>query len=208
MNTISKRIGLVGAFTAVMALAMMPMAGAQPNRGTAVVYPIVFSRNSGAHGSRIVAVRSVDEAMQRGGFTLISRTRAASAWRRLGMPYPTSVHPATLSELVRLGRSVGAKYVVAPDFNFHSRSIWVDLGPKTISTAIINIVIANASTGRIVYVRKNVSGRSDEKFNAWKAGADVIFTPLVTAVSGGPKTPHEERAVQIAVIRAMQGWVH
>ncbi|MDE2126039.1 MAG: hypothetical protein KGJ62_05565 [Armatimonadetes bacterium] len=207
MNRTTRHMVYVGAFAAAMTFIILSVAGAQPNRGTAVVYPIVFSRNSGAHGSRVVAVRSVDEMMQRGGFTLVSRTRAAEAWRRLGMPRPTSAHPATLRELTRLGRAVGARYVVAPAFNFHSRSMWVDLGPRTVSTAIINIVIANASTGRFAYVRKGVTGRSDEKFNAVKAGADLLFTPLVTAVSGGPKTPHEERAVQIAVVRAMRGFV-
>ena len=40
-----------------------------------------------------------------------------------------------------------------------------------------------------------------------KAGADVLLTPLVTVVSGGPKTPHEQRAVQIAVAKALKDWV-
>ena len=207
MNRLSKRFGLVGLSVVVMLLAAIAVAQARPGRGTAVVYPVVFSRNSGAHGSRVVAVRSVNEMLERGGFTLISHWRAAGAWSGLGFAYPTSAMPASRYELMRLGRAVGATYVVAPAFNFHSRSIWVDLGPKTVSTAIMNVVIVNAHTGRVVYVRKNVWGRSDEKFNAWKAGADLLFTPLVTVVSGGPKTPHEERAVQIAVIRAMQGWV-
>jgi hypothetical protein len=35
----------------------------------------------------------------------------------------------------------------------------------------------------------------------------VLLTPLVTVVSGGPKTPHEQRAVQIAVAKAFRDWV-
>jgi hypothetical protein len=32
-------------------------------------------------------------------------------------------------------------------------------------------------------------------------------TPLVSAVSGGPKTPHETRAAQIAAARALEKFV-
>ena len=58
-----------------------------------------------------------------------------------------------------------------------------------------------------VYTKEDVSARSDEKFDMVKAGADVLLTPLVTVVSGGPKTPHEQRAVQIAVAKALRDWV-
>ena len=48
----------------------------------------------------------------------------------------------------------------------------------------------------------------DEKFEVVKAGLDLLVTPLVTVVSGGPKTPHEQRAVQIAVAKALREWVN
>ena len=39
---------------------------------------------------------------------------------------------------------------------------------------------------------------------AWALG---LLTPLASIVSGGPKTPHEQRAVQIAVAKALRDWV-
>lgn len=186
----------------------LPAASAQEaSRGSVVVYPVVYSRNSGAAGSRATGVRAVREVLQKAGYTLLSDTVAANTWQRMRLPMPTTDKAATLSEVVRFGKAMKAKYVVAPVFDFHSRSIWVDLGPKTISTATVDVVITDVTQNKTVYTREDVKGRSDEKFDTVKAVADVLLTPLVTVVSGGPKTPHEQRAVQIAVARALKEWV-
>lgn len=188
--------------------AAIPPANAQDRpRGNVAVYPVVYSRNSGSEASRRTGVRSVEEAMQKAGYSLISSRVAANAWRRLGYPLPSGDSPARTDDIVRFGNAVKARYVVSPVFDFHSRSIWVDLGPKTVSTATVDVVITDVQSGKTVYSREDVSARSDEKFDLAKAGADLLITPLVTIVSGGPKTPHEQRAVQIAVARALHSWV-
>jgi len=174
-------------------------------KGTVVLCPASF--NKGSETSRKTAVGTVREVLQKAGYTLISDTVAADNWRHMGFPMPSEDSIPSLHDMVRFGQAVNAQYVIAPTFNFHSRSIWVDLGPKTISTATVDITIADVAQNRIVYSRDDVSGRSDEKFNAAKAGADLLLTPLVTAVSGGPKTPHEQRAVRIAVAKALRGWI-
>jgi len=43
--------------------------------------------------------------------------------------------------------------------------------------------------------------------NVYKIAADILISPLVTVVSGGPATPREQRAVQIALGRAYHSWV-
>ena len=186
----------------------LPMAIPQEtSRGSIVVYPVVYSRNSGTATSRNTGVRSVQEVLQKAGYTLVSSTVAANTWRRLGMSLPLTDKPASRSDIVRFGKASKAHYVVTPVFDFHSRSIWVDLGPKTVSTATVDIVITDVVKNKTVYTKEDVSARSDEKFDVVKAGADVLLTPLVTVVSGGPKTPHEQRAVQIAVAKALRDWV-
>jgi hypothetical protein len=177
------------------------------DRGTAVVYPVVFTRNSGDDTSRKTAVRSIEESLQKAGYTIVSGRVAAGAWRRLGSPMPTADDPARRSDLVKLGSTLKARYVVSAIVDFHSRSIWVDLGPRTVSSATVDIVITDVDQDKTIYSRQDVTGRSDEKFDLAKAGADLLITPLVTIVSGGPKTPHEQRAVQIAVAKAMHDWV-
>jgi hypothetical protein len=72
----------------------------------------------------------------------------------------------------------------------------------------VDIVITNVETGKIVYDKEDISGRSDEKFDPAKAGLDVLVTPFITVVSDGPKTPHEQRAVQVAVAKALRDWVY
>ena len=197
------------ALTAMMILVapLQPAIAQETSKGAIVVYPVVYSRDSGSDTSRKTGVRSVQEVLQKAGYTLISNTVAANTWSRLRMNLPVTDKPASRSNIVRFGKAVKARYVVAPVFDFHSRSIWVDLGPKTVSTATLDVVITDVVNNKTVYIKEDVSARSDEKFAVVKAGADVLLTPLVTVVSGGPKTPHEQRAVQIAVAKALKDWV-
>jgi ABC-type sugar transport system substrate-binding protein len=66
---------------AALALVVAPAAIAQEtSRGAVVVYPVVFSRNSGSSGSRQTAVRAVQEVLEKAGYTLISGTVAANTW--------------------------------------------------------------------------------------------------------------------------------
>jgi hypothetical protein len=196
-------------FAAAAILAGSPQASCAQDRerGTVVVYPVIFNHNSGDTTSRKTAVRSVEESLQKGGFTLVSGMLAANTWRRLGLPMATADDPARRTDLVRLGTELKARFVVSAVVLFHTRSIWVDLGPRTVSSATVDIVITDVNDDKTVYSRQDVTGRSDEKFDLAKAGADLLVTPLVTMVSGGPKTPHEQRAVQIAVAKAMRDWV-
>ena len=175
--------------------------------GSVVVYPVVFTHNSGDDTSRKTAIASIEEAMQKGGYSIVSRNVAASTWRRMGIAMPTGETPVSAADMSRYGMALKARYVVSAVVNFHTRSIWVDLGPRTVSSATVDIVITDVKDAKTVYSREDVTARSDEKFDLVKAGADILLTPLVTVVSGGPKTPHEQRAVQIAVAKAMHGWV-
>jgi hypothetical protein len=196
-------------FAAAALLAIAPQASHAQDRekGTVAVYPIIFNHNSGDETSRKTAIAAIDETLQKGGFTLISSRVAANTWRKLGLPMPTAEEAARRTDLVRLGTELKARYVVSAVVLFHTRSIWVDLGPRTVSSATVDIVITDVNDDKTVYSRTGVTGRSDEKFDLAKAGADLLITPLVTIVSGGPKTPHEQRAVQIAVAKAMRDWV-
>lgn len=206
---VNRRILMTGVAAALLfGAALTHSAGAQERvRGSAVIFPVVFARNSGDETSRKTAIDSVEESLQKGGYSLISRKVAANTWRRMALQMPSGETPANTTDIVRFGAALKARYVVSAVFDFHSRSIWVDLGPRTVSSATVDIVITDVAQGKTVYSRENVMARSDEKFDLAKAGADLLMTPLVTIVSGGPKTPHEQRAVQIAVARAMHGWI-
>ncbi len=208
MNSVNRKPFVIGiAAITILASSLSNAIASKRALPPAVVYPVVFSNHSGTRTARETAVTAVREALQKAGYPLLSNTSAAQTWKRMRIPMPATGSPAMLHEIIRFGKTMKARYVVAPVFDFHTRSIWVNVGPKTISTATVSVVITNVQTGKVVYVRKNIKGRSDEKNNLAKDAADILISPLVTVVSGGAKTPQEQRAVEIAVGKALKGWV-
>jgi hypothetical protein len=123
------------------------------------------------------------------------------------LPQPSFGHMPSKASLEAFGMALHVKEVIYGSVSWHTRSIWVDLGPKTISTATVNAYVFDVDSDRVVFKVKGVQGRSDEKENGYKIAADILISPLVTAVSGGPATPREQRAVQIALGRAYHKWV-
>ncbi|HRI44941.1 MAG TPA: hypothetical protein PLL78_09110 [Fimbriimonadaceae bacterium] len=176
-----------------------------PGRGTAVLYPVLFD-DTGTSTSRAVTKTALGEVLSSGGFRLVSDSTAASAWKKLGVRTPSYTKVPKVADLARFGSRVGARYVVMAQVHFHTRSIWVNLGPKTVSNCDISVTIVDATKNAIVY-EQDGEGRSDEKSDALKVAGALLITPLITAVSGGPKTPQESRAGQIAAVRSLQRFV-
>lgn len=192
MNTIHKSSVFALVVAVMLCACIASRATAQEtSRGTVVVYPVVFTNDSGDETAQRTAVQSVREDLQRAGYTMISNTVAANTWESMGFPMPTTDNPASTADIVRFGQAVHARYVVTPVFDFHTRSIWVVLGPRTVATATVNVAITDVEQGKTIYDR-DVSGRSDEK-------SDFLI--------GGPKTPQEQRAVRLAVVKALRDWL-
>lgn len=175
------------------------------SKGQAAAYPWVF--NGGTATSQATAATTANEILQKANYAAIASETAKNAWATAGLPAPTVGHMPTKSMLMRYAQTAHVKTILFGSVSWHTRSIWVTTGPKTISTATVNAYVFDASVGKVSYQKTNVEGRSDEKENTLKIVADVLVTPLVTVVSGGPKTPQEQRAVQIAMGRALGGWV-
>jgi hypothetical protein len=168
----------------------------------AVAYPWAFE--NGTDTARATATRSVEEIAQKAGYASVPAQVAKDAWISSN---PTVGHLPSRAALKAFGTAVHAKKVLYGSVSWHTRSIWVNVGPKTISTATVSAYVLDVATGKVVFRSKKVLGRSDEKSNGYKLAADVLITPLVTSVSGGPATPQEERAVQIAIGTAYHSWV-
>jgi hypothetical protein len=177
------------------------------SKGTVAICPIIFDK-SGTSGSRQSAEMAIRQDLQTMGYTLISDTVAASNWNRLGLSVPADAYPAHVEDLVRFGNTVHADYVVSAKFHFHSRSIWVDIGPKTVSTVTVDMVVIDVSQNKLVYSKLGASGRSDARGKMIDlAPLATLSPPIQTMVSGGPKTPHEQRAAEIAVASALHDWL-
>lgn len=191
----------------LLALAALPSIGDQNAqvKGTAVAYPWSFDK--GNKTSQKTAMDTVDEVARKMGYATIPRDVAEAAWDKLELPTPTPHKEPSAKSLAKFGKQLNAALVIYGSVGWHTRSIWVGAGPKTISTATVNVHVFDVRTGKEVYKKAGVEGRSDEKENGLKVAASVLITPVITAVSGGPATPREQRAVQIALGNAFHGWV-
>ena len=177
----------------------------QVNKGMAVAYPWVFEK--GHDTSKTTATTSVEEILSKANYAPISNEAASAAWLSSKLPTPSFGNLPTRASLLKFGRAVRASKVLYGSVSWHTRSIWVNLGPKTISTATVSVYVFDVASGKVVFKKLGILGRSDEKSNGYKIAAAILITPLVTAVSGGPATPQEQRAVQIALGKAYSPWV-
>lgn len=177
-----------------------PAAGLQQKtRGMAVAYPWVFKKGTGT--ARTTVLKTSSEILRRAGYASIPGDVAKKAWKQ-----GTSRLPSR-SSLRSYAKGLDATAVLYGSVSWHTRSIWVNAGPKTISTATVDAYVYDTKKGKVVYSKRGITGRSDEKSNGYKIAAAILFTPVVTAVSGGPATPQEQRAVQIALALAYNDWL-
>lgn len=188
----------------VLPIVLLVSAQAAAAKKSVVSYPWLFT--NGTDTARKTAVDTMNEIAKKNGYDVVSTGAAEAAYKGLGLPKPEAMNMPSNSQLVKFGKKVGASYVAFGSVDWHTRSIWVGAGPKTISTAKISVKILNVDTGKVSYSKNGIEGRSDEKESALKVAGAVLISPLVTAVSGGPKTPQEQRAVQIAFARAFENW--
>ena len=197
---------IAATFVIVMATPGFALRGGQDaTKGTAVAYPWVFQ--NGNVTSKTFAVTTVEEIIGKAKYALIQQHQAEDAWRKANLPKPSFGRLPNRTTLAKYGKALHASKVLYGSVSWHTRSIWVNAGPKTISTALVNAYVYDVSTNKVSYFRIGISGRSDEKTIGYKLAADVLLTPLVTAASGGPATPREQRAVQIALSNAYHAWV-
>jgi hypothetical protein len=211
-TTRTKTIAVVVAIASIAVTALTILhspanAAAKQNdvKGTVVAYPWVF--HDGNHTSRMMAITTAEEIGRKADYSSVPHDVARSDWRSGRFPRPSFGRLPSDDTLAAFGRSVHATTVLYGSVAWRTRSIWVGLGPKTISTATVDAYVFDVSSGRTIYTKLGVEGRSDEREDAWKVAADVLITPIVSAVSGGPATPREQRAVQIAMARAYHAWV-
>jgi hypothetical protein len=170
-----------------------------------VVYPWAFQ--DGSDTARDTTYQVVGELGRRASYASVSASTGRKMWEAKGYPAPSMTSRPSRRTLAAYGNAMNAAAIMYGTVSWHTRSIWVNAGPKTISTATVNVYVYDVKNGRVSFSRKGIEGRSDEKSNGYKIAASLLFTPLVTAVSGGPKTPQEIRAVQIALSLAYNDWI-
>jgi hypothetical protein len=109
--------------------------------------------------------------------------------------------------MLALGKALGADIVCAGNARWHTKSVWVTLGPKTKADCTVDVMIVNVKSEEIEQDAKNVKADSTRKEAGLETAASLLISMGFTALSGGPKTPHQQRAAQIAIGLAMEPWL-
>lgn len=179
------------------------------------VYPWCFAENE--RGTNEQAVRSVQELLHksfenRAGMEIISEARCRTAWLQLGNDdIPLTVEePGQLprlpsaKKLLEFGEALGADYVCTGTVAWRVRSVWVGLGPKTKAEATVNVVIIDVKRKEIVLEARDFSSGSNKAEKWYETAGALLVSWGITLFSGGPKTPHMQRAGVIAVGAAIE----
>jgi len=203
--------------TAIAAALSMASASATPvdvtivRQGDKTVAIVPWFFRGGTPTAVETARSTIERFFDRAGYDRISEVRVRHAWPHeevLTGPEQEPFPPLpTDAELRRLGHSLGVDMVCAGDLCWHTRSIWVALGPKTKSTCTVNMKMVDLDAGSTVLLNRDVTADDTAEESGFQTAAGIISGGLVTVVSGGPETPHEQRAAQVALSEAFEPWL-
>jgi len=199
--------------TLLAAASMMPGSpslAVQHGHKRVAVLPWVY--RGGTETAIRTAQDTIDQFFDRAGYDRLSTNTVASGWGRRGVelvgpeqdPIPRLPSDASLR---RLGRELGVDLVCAGEVYWHTRPIWVALGPKTKSTCTVNMKLVDMDHRGVVLSERNITADDTAEESGLQTAAGILSAGLVTAVSGGPETPHQQRAAQIALSEAFGPWL-
>lgn len=144
---------------------------------------------------------------QKAGYEIVSNAVTRAAWRDLGFPeVPNTVEePGQLpllpdaKKVLELGKKAGADFVCVGTLTWHVKSIWVGLGPKTKANALVSMMIVDVSKAEVVLEVKDMNSDSTKAEKWYESAGALLLTWGITLFSGGPKTPHIQKAAVKAI---------
>lgn len=166
-----------------------------------------WAMTNGTDGAKRTGRDFLAQTLPRMNLEPIPEARTLAAWNEVAKSdYPTEGPLPSATQLLEVGRRLGVDYVMAGSASWHSRAIWISLGPKTKSTCTVSVRVVDVARQAVPLDVKALKMDSTAKEDTLKALGTVFVTALFTVVSGGPKTPHEQRAVQLALAKALDPW--
>lgn len=191
---------------------------------TVAILPWIYEK--GTRGAQKTAQEFLEAVLtqslffRENSFQIIPEARVTQVWiQDLGHDpaQKRNVLP-TPRELLKLGEKLGVDWVITGHAVWHTRSIWIGLGPKTKSDCTVDLVIVDVKKKEVSLDARRVTMDSTAKEDPLKAATTLLLglarvesqfflTLPLTVVSGGPKTPREQRAVQLAIAKAIQPWI-
>jgi len=204
---------------AVASLALAPALSPLPqSRPKVAIYPWSFAENE--KGTNQQGIETSQKLLHqlftdRLEMQIIDETRCAKAWIETANKVWKDTYddpkqqPALPSakQLLTFGERAGADYVCAGRLTWKVKSIWVALGPKTKANAYLDCRIVNVKNKTVELDVKQFDSDSTRAEKWYETAGSILVTWGITVVSGGPKTPHIQRAAIKAIGGATEPFV-
>jgi hypothetical protein len=156
MRPISSALINIGACIALCCV-LGPTVNAQ-DRGVIAICPAVFDNDAGTPEAHAEAIRAMRLKLEHAGFTVADYDTMKTKWKDMEIAMPVQGQPPTSSDLTRFGNAAGAKYVLAPEFDFNANKHW-KVGDKY-TTVKAAMFIFKASDGSRVYNQTETVSKS------------------------------------------------
>ena len=191
---------------------------------TVAILPWIYE--NGTPGAHAAAKEFLETALTKShffrpdSFQMIPEERVISTWTK-DMGHDPGSEEAVLPtprDLLELGEKLGVDWVITGRASWHTRSLWIGLGPKTKSDCTVDMLIVDVRNQELSLDARQVKMACAPKDPPLKAATALLLgvvssrgrllsgVPLA-AVSGGPKTPREQSAARLAIAAAIQPWL-
>ncbi len=113
----------------------------------------------------------------------------------------------TTEEMIAIGEKLHPRFVLAGRAQWHSRDVWIGVSNRIKSICTVDVRILDMSTKRLVLDAHRIEGDSTEDKNLYNSFTNLMALNPLPLVMPGSIGPHEQRAVTVAISRAMHSWL-
>jgi hypothetical protein len=166
--------------------------------------------------ARETAKNTIQAVFTKTNYEILPETRAKRIWEEeMGRPAldltpvgENDLKPLpTPKDLLELGQRMGATLVCAGRAKWHTKSIWVSLGPKTKADCTVDLILVDVAAKEVVFQADGVKADSTKSESGLESAGAILVSMGITSLSGGPKTPHQKRAAAVAILSAFEPWM-
>ena len=113
----------------------------------------------------------------------------------------------TTEEMIAIGDRLHSRFVLAGRAQWRSKDVWIGVSNRIKSICTVDVKILDVNARRLVLDAHDVEGDSTENKNLYNEVTNVIALNPLPLVMPGSIAPYEQRAVAVAISRAMHPWL-
>ncbi len=206
----------IGVAFAIVGLQLPPPLGtAQEGSGVASVAVLPVSFQDGTETAIKTANETLAKLLEAGFLKQHDRLEVTAAWevKLKNKPVTERVKARDYfpslpeeSKLLSLGQTLAVDFVVALRCSFSTTSKWVALGPKTKAFCTAQVIVIDVKAKEVAHEATSTMDSTRRESNL-ETAASLLVSVGFTAFSGGPKTPHQQAAAQLALAEAVGPWI-